>query len=184
MEFLIKSCRLKPYNYYFNNSKNKIVLHRKWFDEYGNSFFLNLKDVEILFGDVQMIGKNQALSDIYEGLGILQVKKISKLCCLLELTILENKVIYVSFLGIDDYLRTFVINESVEKISSLYLGSSIIEQIYSNLDLKYFKTMKIKKSMLPMHASSARGWISFMPMHSDFKKIINDNFEQISSIFK
>lgn len=183
-EFIIKACRLKPFDYYFNNARKKIVLHRKWFDEYGNSFLLNGKIPEILFGDVEMLGKYNVCTDIYEGLDIVRTKKISKLVCLFQGKILEQDIFYISFLGIDNYLRTFVIYEDkIEKISSLYLGMGILKQISENIDIKYFTKLKLSKSKLPPSCESGLGWLSYLPMHKDFEALIKNNFEQLSSIF-
>ena len=35
LSFIIKSCRLKPYSYFFKEQSNKIILYSWWFDECG-----------------------------------------------------------------------------------------------------------------------------------------------------
>lgn len=184
-EFLIKSCRLKPFDYYFNNQRNKIILHKKWFDEYGNSLVLNGKDFEIITGDVELLDKEILRSDIYENLDIIKTRKMSKLVCFLDTNILGQQVFFVSFLGLDDYLRTFcIVDNNIKKISSLFLGTEVIRKIYEDLDIRYFSEMKIKKKELPPTCHSARGWLSYCPVHSDFLNMIKNHYSHLTFIFE
>lgn len=185
LEFLIKTCRLKPFDYIFNNQKKKVVLHREWFDEYGNSLILNDKEPELIFGDLELFNKNIYSSDIYEGLDIVKTRKISKQVILLSCQMLNQEIFFLSFLGIDDYLRTFcVIGEDIKKVSSLYLGQLTIKQIFENKNIRYFKQLKFKKITIPPGCTSAKGWISYLPAHSDFLNIVRNNFEHLHPILK
>ncbi len=183
LEFLIKSCQLRPYDYHFNNVNKKVILHRKWFDNYGNSLNLEGKEIKILFGDTCLVDKKISSLDFYENLDIIKTRKISKLMCFLDCEILGHQIFLLSFLGIDDYLRTFcIIGDDVKKISSLFLGNLIIKQIFENIKEKHFKEIKIKKNIIPPGCNSAKGWIVALPAHTDFKSLVGKNYEQLTKI--
>src|SRR5271167_2680415 len=71
LAFIIKACRLKPYDYVFNGRGNKLVLHRWWFDEYGNSLELvKNKTIKLTFGDLRLDRKQIISTDLYYGLSL------------------------------------------------------------------------------------------------------------------
>lgn len=173
--FIIKSCRLKPYSFFFENNKNKLSLQSKWFDEYGNSLtILKKKKVKIICGDLQ-IDKSKILccTDMYSGLTINNVAKISK-------TILVNygyddefyqDCFLISFLGIDNYLRTYLyMFGELKQISSLLIGLRNLKSIHIN-SVNDFREFKIKENnVLP--CQEYKTWLSSLPMSEEFSNIL------------
>lgn len=119
-EFLIKMCRLKPYDY---DKKN--TCYYKWCDEWGNSLnFLSSKNIKIIFNDLT-IDPLTISTDLYEGLDLKKIIKISNIAFYSAGFDQETnqKIRVLSLLGVDDFLRTFVNYDNEWKIyPSLYLG--------------------------------------------------------------
>src|SRR5271166_3032682 len=77
---LIRACRLKPYDYVFGNRTETTLLHRCWFDEYGNSLNITRhKKIKLMYGDLH-IDRNKIVStDLYYGLSMDRITKMSRL---------------------------------------------------------------------------------------------------------
>src|SRR5271154_6988006 len=100
--FIIKSCRLKPYNLLFGEKSNKVVLHRQWVDEFSNSLHITKnKSLEISYGDLSLDRKKIISTDLYYGLSLDRVAKMSKLiyvCCGTEEES-QQETIFLTFVG-------------------------------------------------------------------------------------
>lgn len=178
--FLIKACRLKPHDYMLNRSEN-IVLYKQWADEFGNS--LNLiknRKTKITIGDLS-IKTPPLCTDLYYGLSIFKISKMSKLIFLSigkdEDT--QEDCCMITFLGLDNYLRTYMyIYDEWQQVSPLMLGISNLIAIAKNLDLKYFcKLTKKENCALPCSASQT--WLSFMPASKVFTQLIKQECNYI-----
>ncbi len=137
--FIFKSCRLKPYDYFFERKTSNLILYRKWFDEFGNSLEINTnKRINITYNNLSLNKEKIICTDLYYGLSIDKIAKISKL-----IYIFSGKdedtyqdVIMVTFLGIDNYFRTFTIeNDEWIQVSSLLLGMNNLKFIGADRDL-------------------------------------------------
>lgn len=177
LSFVMKSVRLKPYSFIFEKYSRRIKLHNCWIDEFGNSFLI-LKDkkIEIILNDLK-IGKNKLVNtDLYAGLPIEKVSKISKLMFFVsgkEEDFNSNYYI-ISFLGIDNILRTFVyLYAEWQPYPNLYLGIKNLLNIGSNLDIKTFIELKNKKNVL-YPCSQQKSWLSFWPPSKDFISILKE----------
>jgi hypothetical protein len=181
LEFIIKSCRLKPYELFVGNKKyNKIKLHNHWFDEFNNSLYIKNKKVYIKYNDLCVDKSKLICTDLYYGLGIQKVFKISKLL-FIEISKDEdhNSQYCVSLLGMDNFLRTYYYNNEWEPMPSLHLGIKILKFIAKNKDIKYFKKLNIKNTAIPcLHSDS---WLCCLPAHNDFFKILNHEPDNIVS---
>lgn len=176
LSFIIKSCRLKPYDYLFKNKKGNFILHNHWVDEFGNSLFIyNNKKIIFTFNDLSIDRNKITCTDLYYGLTISKILKISKLLFIYygKDEDLNNEFAILAFLGIDNYLRCFMhLYDKWEQISPLYLGINNLKKIYSNLDIRYFLNIKnIKNSLTP--CMNGQTWVSCLPMSSDFVSILN-----------
>lgn len=168
--FIIKSCRLKPYDIIFSEYSEKIKLYNKWIDEYGNYLEItNKKKILIKLNDLSIDKSKITSSDIYENLPIDKIAKVSKFIFSLiakDEDNLEDHVI-LSFLGIDGFLRTYcLIYGEWSKIPSLYLGYDILNKISAYQDIKYFLNLKIKNTPYP--CVDQKACLSFMPPSNDF----------------
>ena len=183
LAFIIKACRLKPADYMANRSPN-IVLYRKWYDEFGNSFNLTKnKKVQIIIGDLSI--KSKSCTDIYYGLSILKVSKMSKLVFVSfgKDDDIHDDCCVITFLGVDNYLRSYMyLYEDWQQISSLMLGIENLKIIAKNLDIKYFnKLLKRKNSCMPCITSQT--WLSFMPVSNEFTELIRQECNYILPLF-
>lgn len=183
LAFLIKACRLKPSEYMKNRSEN-IILYRHWVDEFGNSLDIKKKKLIITLGDLS--NKDPIVyTDIYCGLSIAKISKMSKLmflsvgkdedrqedCCL------------ITFLGVDNYLRSYLyLYDEWLPVSPLMLGVSNLKAIAKNSDIKYF-TKLTKKENCVIPCLSARTWLSFMPASSEFIDLVRQECDYILPIF-
>ena len=164
---IIKFCRLIPYDFNIKDYK-KIKLFNKWQDEYGNSLNIEKnKKIKIIYNDLSI--KKIFKTDIYQGLCLEKIFKISKLLFVLiaKDEDFNKDFIIISLLGIDNYLRTYVYYlEEWSQASSLILGEELLLNIFNNLDLKYFKELKIKKIHIP--CQNPKAWITCIPVHKNF----------------
>jgi len=151
LEFVIRACRLKPADM-FEKYSEKLILHHNWIDESGNRLeIISKKKIKIHLNDLTINRKTLVTTDLYENLPLSKISKISNLALFL-LGVEEDSGsdhILVSFLGIDGFLRSFCyIYGELHKIPNLYLGYKLLKIIIENRDIKFFKELKIKESIV------------------------------------
>lgn len=183
--FIIKACRLKPYDY-IESKSDKLVLYRKWFDEFGNSFELtNNKRVKITYNDLSLDRQRIVCTDLYYGLPVENVVKISKLAfvCLGKEEDTYQDCVVLTFLGIDNYLRSFVFtNGEWYPVSPLILGLKTLRTIGINRDLRYFREVSIKENA-PIPCLAPEAWLTYMPPNRVFTALMERRCEFISPLF-
>ena len=110
LEFIIKACRLKPYDYIFKERKDKTILYDWWFDEFGNSLILNDKKISLIYNDLKLDKKKIVNTDLYFGLSLKKITKMSKLVYIIAgKDDDEYRDFYlITLLGIDDHLRSYL----------------------------------------------------------------------------
>lgn len=182
--FIIKACRLKPHSFIFQDRNTKLVLHRLWFDEFGNSLcIIKNKRIKITYNDLTLDKTQIVCTDLYYGLSIDKIAKMSKLmffCSMKEEETYQTQS-FVTFLGLDNFLRTYInLDGEWLQVSSLCLGMKILKNIARNMDLKYFQEL-ISKENTPLPCASARSWLSFMPPSRDFLQLITNEHDQMLS---
>ena len=180
LNFIIKACRLKPYDYIFREKDNKIILHRWWIDEFGNSFEITKKKkIRITYNDLRLDRDKIVGTDLYYGLSIDQVAKMSKLVHLLSGKDEDEfkPCSILTFLGIDDHLRSYL-NWSGEwaQVSPLILGMKNLEAIAKHLDIKHYQEKK-ENSVLP--CVDGRSFLSYMPASVNFLELLKKRYEHI-----
>mgnify|MGYP001586832126 CR=1 FL=1 len=186
LSYIIKSCRLKPYDYLFKKKSPNLILYKWWVDEYGNSFKLNGKRVELTFNDLKVNKNNLVNTDLYSGLSIDNVLKISKLAYINTGVDEElyQKYYHINLLGIDNYLRSYLyMYDNLESIAPLTLGIKNLKLLAHHKDIKYFLTFK-KKENNPIPCLQPEQWISSLPAHQDFIQEMNKHHPVIYNIFK
>lgn len=187
LSFIIKTCRLKPYSYIFEDRTNNLILYKLWFDEYGNSLQItDSKKIKIIHNDLSLDLNNIICTDLYYGLSLDKVIKISKLAYLFigKDEDLYQECCLVSFLGIDNFLRTYMYSYGEWKQASpLLLGLKNLRTINGNLDIKYFQKFENKENML-IPCSSAETWLTCIPMSQEFTELLEKQYDKVVSIFK
>ena len=68
--FIIKSCRLKPNKYVFEEKSSKVVLYRDWFDEFGNSLQIKDKKLNLIYNNLSLDANKIVCTDLYYGLSL------------------------------------------------------------------------------------------------------------------
>lgn len=185
--FIIKACRLKPYPYVFEEKSYKLILYRQWFDEFGNSFNIDRnKRVKIIYNDLSLPRKNIVCTDLYHGLSLDRIAKISKLCYLSfgKDEDWQQDCALITFLGLDNYLRSFMyLHGEWQQVSPLNLGMKHLKILSKNKDIKYFLKLDIKEnSAIPCITSEQ--WLSFLPPHKEFLSRLNIQCSPVYSIFQ
>jgi hypothetical protein len=187
LEFIIKACRLKPLDYIFEERNNKLILHKQWFDEFGNSLnILKKKRIQITYNDLKLDRKQIVCTDLYAGLSLERVAKMSRLtyivlgkdedtyqdCCL------------ISFLGIDEHLRTYLYwQEEWQQVSPLLLGMKDLRALANKLDVKHFQMTENKEiSAIPCLAEQT--WLSYLPPSPAFLSELNKQSEMLAGILE
>lgn len=160
---IIKMCRLIPYE----KPQSKIKLSNHWIDEYGNSFFIKKnKKISIVYNDLDL-GESHC-TDLYRQLSIRQVIKMSKLIYISR----SKTEIFIGLLGIDNYLRCYIINNNIGSISPLLLGQKRLQSILQHSDIKFFVDVKCREKF-PLPVRLEKEWISALPISEKFDQQLN-----------
>lgn len=187
LEFIIKSCRLKPYDYIFKERANKITLHRWWFDEFGNSLdILKKKRIQITYNDLRLDRKQIMSTDIYAGLSIDKVAKMSRLVYIVtgKDEDLYQDCCMLVFVGIDEHLRAYLYwQEEWQQVSPLLLGLKDLKSLVNRLDVKHYQVMENKEiSAIP--CISGQTWLSYLPPSPAFLSDLSKQSEMLAGILK
>lgn len=180
--FIIKACRLKPYTYVAEDRNAKLVLHRWWFDEFGNSLqIIKNKRIKIIYNDLNIDRTKIVCTDLYSGLSIDRIAKMSKLAYLYvgkDEDLYDNCVV-ITFLGLDNYLRSYVqMYGEWHPVSSLVLGMRGLKQLAKYLDIKHFIKLGNKEKLI-IPCISGEAWISYMPPSKDFTSLVGTQLDTI-----
>lgn len=198
LTFLIKSCRLKPKNMMENKNKN-LVLHKEWIDEWGNSVYLSKenekpKRTKIIYNDLSIDRTKLIQTDIYFGLSMEKIAKISKLV-FISFGIDEDYYqpsYFLSFLGWDEYLRTYMYYQNEwQQVSSLMLGERNIRAIWNKYKAKEIKWnfyeytgQFYKLKYHPIPCVRGNQWLCFLPSSHEFITILEKNHGMIAEILR
>lgn len=182
LAWIIKACRLKP----TDKLERKIVLHNKWADEFGNSLTIAKdKKLNITINDLS-VNQNTLTTDLYYGLNISNTAKISKMLyiCYGQDDDDYNKIYSITYLGIDNYLRSFINwDEDWVQFPSLLLGMKHLKNISQNLDVRLFREFPNKEN-LPFPCISGKAWLTCLPMSSVFQRLVEKEHDALVPVLK
>lgn len=185
LEFVIKSCRLKPHDYIFKERDTSLILHKWWFDEFGNSLSIDKhKRVKIIHNDLRLDKKRIVGTDLYQGLSLDKVAKMSRL---VHVVSGKDEDLYqdcaiINFLGIDEHLRSYLYwYGEWQTVSPLVMGMNSLKTIANHQDIKYFHKLGNKEnSAIP--CISGQAWISCLPASPTFLSEISKQSEMLANI--
>ena len=185
--FIIKACRLKPHDYVMGERSEKLLLYKWWFDEFGNSLhILKSKRLDIVYNDLKLDRNKIVCTDLYYGLYLDRVAKMSKLvylCAGKDEDLLED-AFFLTFLGLDNYLRSYMfLHGEWRRVSPLLLGLKNLKMIARNSDIKYFRQFENKEDM-PIACASAQQWLSFLPLSPSLLTQLDKQYERLLPIFQ
>lgn len=186
MEFIIKACRLKPYDYLFGEKKEKLFLHRWWVDELGNSLVLKKKKVIITYNDLRLDRQKIVSTDLYYGLSLPNVAKMSRLIHLVagQDEDLLQECYFLTFLGIDEHLRSYLYwYGEWQQVSPLLMGMKSLELLANHTDIKHYHQLG-KKENSAMPCVNGKTWLSSSPPSEAFLDMIKGEYEIIYNIFQ
>lgn len=175
LSFIIKMCRLKPFEKVIDLS-----LHRHWIDEFGNSLKIKSKRLFLTYNNLAIKHSDLPCTDLYYGLSIDKIVKISKLAYLCHYKDEEDYYV-ISLLGIDNYLRTYSYYQGEWKqIPSLTLGMKTLKFIANNQDIKYFLN-SAKKENLPFPCQKGEEWLTLLPTSKVLAEILKTKHDAMFS---
>jgi hypothetical protein len=187
LSFIIRSCRFKPYNYIFENKNKELILHNWWVDEYGNSIKITKsKRLKLIYNDLSLKHNKIVCTDLYYGLPINKIAKMSKLayfCAGKDEDLLEDYYM-ISFLGIDNFLRTYLyMYGEWNQVASILLGLNNLKIISENINIKQFLELENKENIL-IPCILGNAWLTYLPVSDNFLQIIKKQYNiVVSSIF-
>jgi hypothetical protein len=182
--FIVKACRLKPHDYIFGNKSNKVILYRWWFDEFGNSFNIKDKKIEILYNDLSLEREKIVCTDLYYGLSLDRIVKMSKMLylCAGRDEDLNKECFFLTLLGIDNYLRSYIyLYGKWQQVSPLLTGLKNLQKIAQHTNIQYFTNISNQKNW-PVPCYAAQEWLSCTPVTKSFAKIIGEQHEMLLPI--
>lgn len=187
LAFIIEACRLKPYDYIFEQRTNKVILYKWWFDEFGNSLNITKhKKLSITTNDLKLNAKEIVSTDLYFGLSVDKVIKMSKLIHIIvgkDEDLLQD-CCFLTLVGIDNHLRTYLYwYGEWQQVSPLLIGIKNLILIANHLDIKYYLPVANKEnSALP--CASSRAWLSCLPVNASFVSEVGKQSEALAHLLK
>jgi hypothetical protein len=179
--FIIKGCRLKPYDHIFGERNNKTALYRWWFDEFGNSFHIKDKKLSITYNDLALDLSKIICTDLYYGLSLDRVVKMSKMIylCAGQDEDLNQESFFITLLGLDNYLRSYMyLYGEWQQVSPLLLGVKKLQLLGRHTDIKYFRNFSDQKNW-PIPCYTAQEWLSCLPASESFLNVIGKQYETL-----
>jgi hypothetical protein len=183
LSFIIKSCRLKPFTYVFEEKSKRLNLYRKWFDEFGNLLNINNdRTVSIVLHPPSLQKSGIINTDLYAGLSVGKITKISRSIHLCHgSTELSKNFWFLTLLGTDNYLRTYFSYEDTNlAVSPLLLGLNNLHDIFQHQNANYLAHWNDKKRS-PIACQSFQSWISPSPLSVDFIPSIRKDCKDIDN---
>ena len=180
LSFIIKACRLKPYNVLADRDLT-LTLHRFWVDEFGNSLnIIKNKRIVITYNDLSL-NKKMACTDLYYGLSLDRIVKMSKLLylCAGKDEDLYRDCYLLSLLGEDEHLRTYLYwYGEWQQVSPLLMGMKHFKLLANNTDVRYFRQVAGPEST-PIPCISGQTYLSYLPASQDFLDIVKAQYETL-----
>ena len=166
---ILKMCRFRTYPT-LNPKRMHRSIYRYWVDDYCNTIKIANKRLNIKYNDLDIDKSKIHNTDLYAGLNIKDCAKISKLSFIFQGSEIDLNTDHyiVSFLGLDNYLRTYVyIYGEWQTYPSIYLGVNILNFIISNLDIQTFKEIKYTKPII-YKCNNQKSYVAKYPLHKFF----------------
>lgn len=173
LPFIIRACRLKPHRMLHQAPKSRLLLHKQWVDEYGNSLYLEgANKLKVVLNDLSIDRSKLISTDLYRGVPVEKISRISRLAVLLMGK--QEDYCLLSLLGIDDHLRTFIWwRGRWEQCSSLLLGNRLLQYLSQNLELEGHQ--ELEGDVLALHRSKKQGlWLTQWPPRQEFMSIVKE----------
>lgn len=187
LEFIIKACRLKPCDYIFDERTSGIVLHKQWFDEFGNCLnIIKSKRISITYNDLHLDRNHIISTDLYAGLSIDRVAKMSRL---VHIMLGKDEDLYqdcclLTFLGIDEHLRTYLYwQDEWQQVSPLLMGMKDLKSLANRQDVKHYQVTE-NKELSAIPCISGQTWLSYLPPSPAFLSDLNKQSEMLAGILK
>lgn len=183
---ITKFCRLKPFSIQKSN-KLYLQLERKWIDEFGNSLNIINKSIKINIGDLEVDRSKLTTTDMYYGLSINKIHKISKLLFIFagKDEDFNKDHIILSYLGIDDFLRTFYVYDSeLKQCSPLEIGFNNLMFIADNINISDFVELPSDSNIIMLPCSEQRSWLSSLPLGNNFLDEISQYTDTFLKLFQ
>lgn len=180
LTWIIKTCRLKPYAFLNATKHIKTKLEKNWYDEFGNILHINAeKKAEVIFNDLRMKKKDICCTDLFYGLNKENIVKISKLAYIVigkDEDLFED-VFIISFLGLDNYLRTFCyIYGEWQRVSNLILGQTALSFINKNSLINDYVSFGSSECSL-IACYSQQSWLSCLPVNKVLETTIKHHVD-------
>lgn len=158
---VFKMCRLKPSQILFDNSKEKLKVYKIWVDEFRNSISIINKKVILKYNDLSF--KKVISTDMYYNLSIDKIAKISTFAfCIYGKTDDNEDCCLITFLGMDNYLRTFLYLDEWVQVSPLLNGIENLLFISNKIKVRRMANFKNRKgAVLP--CASPKAWLTCLP---------------------
>jgi hypothetical protein len=181
---VMKAARIKPYAHFFDQKPTRLIVLDHWFDEFGNSLKITKKKIKLIYNDLSLDRGKIINTDIYDGLSLDRVIKMSQLA---YLTVGKDEDLYqdcyiLTLLGLDNYLRTYVFMYGEwKKVAPLLLGIETLLIITQNAGIKYFRQLN-NKEKTPVPCVDADTWLVSLPAGVSFLSKMKEH-DQLIHLF-
>lgn len=182
--FIFKACRLKPFDFIFSDKTSKLILYRHWFDEFGNSLHItNSKKIKLTYNDISLDRTKIICTDLYYGLSLDKIARMSKVAYLSmgKDDDFNQTCGLITFLGIDNYLRTYsYLYGEWQQVSPLLLGLKHLKTLAQSRDTRAFRSFSIKENTA-LPCADLEQWVTFIPPSQAMMSLLNKKYDGIFS---
>lgn len=167
IEWIIKACRFKPINSFFKNySHSKILLEKKWVDEWNNSLIIENNEVKLIINDLEL-NIEQISTDLYYGRNPIEILKNSKLISIAITKRNDESIDIITMLGRDNFLRTFIIenNEINNSFSPVVMGLDLLRKCAILIGAR--GVVELKEASINYNSVVEKVFISSLPLDEE-----------------
>jgi len=159
IDFIFNSCNIRP----LERPNSKLILNKHWIDDFNNSIIIN-KPPTIIYNDLSV---KSSITDPYRNLSIDKIIKISKLG-----HFINEEIPILTFYGLDNKLRSYILEDQWNITSTLIIGFSNIKYISNNLNINNYKKNIDNNS-----------WVFKLPCSNEFLSVLKLNNNSVESLF-
>ena len=184
--WMLKACRMKPFDYKIKATGNNIILHYQWQDEFGNILTIDKeKNISITYQDLRLWGKT-GCTDLYYGLSLEKVIKISRqvMVAFGKDEDLNEDCALLVFLGLDEYYRAYLQwHGEWNQVSPLLAGMKVLRFMSNYSEYRGFLRYRKKvNSIIP--CVSGQAWLTSLPAGRPFAKALSGKRPELAKMLR
>lgn len=171
LEKIIRACRLKPHSVFMDNFRFTTKLENHWVDEFGNSAYIDSTEIKIKLNDLNIHTNSKTSTDLFYGSSVRTTAQKSKFALIASGKFVNDNILIASFYGNDEYIRTFLYNNTWSKVSPLIIGFDALSVFFNNINYQWNEIKPDFGGMLKIDKCITTAWPTKRDIVSYFDNI-------------